>query len=105
MTVPTTSDILTSTVEVVPVEGGIPYVRITHVSATGSVTYTPQTIASVDFPQLVAAGFVIDDPEHLITCYCGEFKPWWATECEYCRQAARDAADDAVMYRELAAGF
>ena len=52
-----------------------------------------------------AAGFVIDDPQGLVTCpACGEFKHWLFTECPACAGEQRDYQDDRQMYAELRNG-
>ena len=95
---------IASTVEVIEGASGTPFARITHVGIHGSCTYVPQTIESVNFPQLVAAGFEIDDPQGFVLCHCEQFKAWWMIECDACYGEHLDTMDDRQMYSDLRMG-
>ena len=82
-----------------------PFMMIRHCTEDiGCVNYIPRRIDYKRLTDLKAAGFVIDDPDNLITCHCGEFKSWRYNECDACRREALDAADDRQMYDDLRYG-
>ena len=83
-----------------------PFMMVRHCHPHwGCVHNIPEFLNYKRLQRLKDSGFVIDDPDYLVTCpACGEFKHWLFNECDACAGEQRDYQDDRQMYAELRNG-
>ena len=80
---------------------GAPYIEVQN----NGVDLVPLEYSHSKVIYLLAAGYMVSDPQHLITCHCGTPMIYGQDECGACRREAQDAKDDGQMYSDLIGGM
>lgn len=82
-----------------------PFMMVRHCHPNwGCVHNIPEILNYKRLERFKDLGFVIDDPDGLVTCHCGEFKHWTRQECPACAGEHVDAQSDREMYADLRNG-
>ena len=83
---------------------GSKYIEVNMLQEQGGVELVPLVYSYQKALNLIAKGYLLNDPQHLVTCPgCGELTGGGA--CDICNREEADRRDEQQMYSDLREGL